>query len=391
MPLTRMPRLLRWFLGAALVLVVLVLLAVGAVYVLSERPLRQTARVIVPPFAVPLPTDSASLAEGQRLAFTRGCTGCHGDRLEGRVLFSEPLVATVPAPNLSALARVANDAELERAIRHGIGRDGRALFAMPSNMYRVLTDQDLARLLGWLRAQPEQTDSLPARSIGPLGRLGFSRQIHPARYYIETDTIPAPPEDPALRAGHYIAWSSCTECHGGALQGDEGTPALGPIATAYSLAEMEEFFRTGLARGGRELSMSAIARDRLSHLRPDEVASLHAISVAQPLMALGLTFENEKVTPNACRKLGSQIQGRVLGTRLGGPSVKTRNETGVESAATATMFASSARPSTFHPSRSARGGRPPLSSQMPSTSPVMPVMMSKLRRSSHLPGTTPSR
>lgn len=273
----RSSRLLRWFLGAALVLVVLVLLAVGALYVLSERQLRRTARVVIPPFAVPLPTDSASLAEGQRLAFTRGCIGCHGERLEGTVLFSEPLVATLPAPNLSTLARVASDAELERAIRHGIGRDGRALFAMPSSMYRVLTDQDLARLLAWLRTQPEQTDSLPARSIGPLGRLGLLRgEIHPTRYYIETETIPAPPEDPALRAGHYIAWSSCTECHGGALQGDEGTPALGPMATAYSLAEMEEFFRTGVAKGGREIDMSAIARDRLSHLRSDEVASFHA-------------------------------------------------------------------------------------------------------------------
>lgn len=273
-----MRRLLRWILGTALVVAVLVLLAVGAIYILSEQQLRRSARVVIPPFATPLPTDSTSLAEGRRLALTRGCVGCHGERLAGTVLFSEPLVATVPAPNLSALARAANDAELERAIRHGIGRDGRALFAMPSSMYRVLTDQDVARLIAWLRTQPEQEDSLPDRSIGPLGRFGFLRgEIHPTRYYIETETIPAPPEDPALRAGHYIAWSSCTECHGGTLEGDpEGTPALGPMALAYSLAEMEEFFRAGLAKGGRENDMSAIARDRLSHLRPDEVASLHA-------------------------------------------------------------------------------------------------------------------
>jgi mono/diheme cytochrome c family protein len=272
-------RLFRWLRNAVAALLALALVAVGGVYALSARELARVSRAEVPPFTLPLPTDSASLAEGERIAFTRGCLGCHGERLQGKVFFSEPGVATLVASNLTTLARQASDADLERAIRHGIGRDGRALFIMPAEMYRVLTDEDVARVIAFIRSVPEATDTLPARTVGPLGRLGLLLgQFHPSRYYIETETIPPPPEDTALRAGHYIAWSSCTECHGGTLAGDgAGSPALGPMALAYSAEEFVEFLRTGTAKGGRELPMmGGVARGRLKNLREEEMLSLHA-------------------------------------------------------------------------------------------------------------------
>jgi cytochrome c553 len=274
-----MPRLLRWLRNAVVAVLALAVVAVAAVYALSSRAMSRAARVEIPPFTMPLPTDSASLAEGERIAFTRGCTGCHGAQLEGKVFFSEPGIATLAASNLTKLTRVATDAELERAIRHGIGRDGRALLAMPAEMYRVLTDEDVARVIAWIRTLPEMPDTLPPRALGPLGRVGLvTGEFRPSRYYIATETIPPVPEDPALSAGHYVAWSSCTECHGGTLEGDgAGTPALMPMAVAYTEEEFAHFMKTGEAKGGRELPMmSGVARGRLSHLLPAEVASLQA-------------------------------------------------------------------------------------------------------------------
>ena len=274
-----MPRLLRWLRNAVVAVLALALVAVGAVYALSSAKIARAARAEIPPFTTPLPTDSASLAEGERIAFTRGCQGCHGAQLDGRVFISERFMATLVASNLTKVARVASDAELERAIRHGIGRDGRALFIMPAEMYRVLTDEDVARVIAWIRSLPEMPDTLPARVIGPGARMGMVLgEINPSRYYIETESIPPVPEDPALRAGHYVAWSSCTECHWGSLEGDGAlTPALMPMAVAYSEEEFAHFMKTGEAKGGRELPMmSGVARGRLSHLLPEEVASLQA-------------------------------------------------------------------------------------------------------------------
>lgn len=134
---------------------VVVLLGAGAVYAKSELELRERVVVDAPLFNTPLPTDSASLAEGERIAWTRGCFGCHGEGATGRVFFSEPRVAHVPAPNLTALVRQRSDAELERAIRWGIKPDSTTLLGMPAEMLRSLSDADLAPVIAWLRSRPQ--------------------------------------------------------------------------------------------------------------------------------------------------------------------------------------------------------------------------------------------
>ncbi|MEE8258295.1 MAG: hypothetical protein V3R20_01240, partial [Sphingomonadales bacterium] len=55
------------------------------------------------PVTLVLPTDAASLEEGERLSRTMGCVGCHEKNLEGQVFFDEPIFARVVAPNISGL------------------------------------------------------------------------------------------------------------------------------------------------------------------------------------------------------------------------------------------------------------------------------------------------
>lgn len=271
-------RLVRW-LGIALgVVVALSVIGVVAVYALSARVLGEVHTVTGAEFAVALPTDSASLAEGERIAWTRGCFGCHGEGVTGRVFFSEAGVAHLPAPNLTRLVRQRSDVELERAIRHGVRPDGTTLFAMPAEMYRSLSDDDLARLLAWLRSLPEAPGETSERSLGPLARVGIvARQYNSSVYYVKTETPLAPPSDSALLLGHYVAISSCTECHGAEMTGVDGSPSIPAVLSAYTHEEFAEFLKTGLAKGGRELPMmSPVARQRLSHLTPSEVESLYA-------------------------------------------------------------------------------------------------------------------
>src|SRR5687767_7428960 len=126
--------ILKWLAILLGTLVVVAAAGYGGVHVAAERVLKKTYDVPLTP--IPVPTDSASLAEGKRLATVRGCYGgCHGSKgLEGEVFFVEPGVARLVAPNLTKVVRQYSDAELERAIRHGVQRDGRSVFAMPSDM-----------------------------------------------------------------------------------------------------------------------------------------------------------------------------------------------------------------------------------------------------------------
>jgi mono/diheme cytochrome c family protein len=118
------------------------------------------------------------------------------------------------------------DDTLARAIREGIGHDGRALFPMmPFERYRTLSDEDLASMVVFLRSLP------PVRNPLPTTRLAF-----PVRYLIrnapEPITQPVPPPDvstPVKRGAYLATIASCTECHTPQQQGEpmSGLPFAG--------------------------------------------------------------------------------------------------------------------------------------------------------------------
>jgi len=98
-----MKRLLRWI-GLALGgLAGLAIIAYVILYVMSERVLQGTYEI--PAVTLAVPTDPASIAEGQRLATTRGCVfGCHGKQAQGEVMIDEPMLAHLVRPTLRPLS-----------------------------------------------------------------------------------------------------------------------------------------------------------------------------------------------------------------------------------------------------------------------------------------------
>ena len=117
-------RLLRWI-GIALGSIVgLAIVAYGVAYALSERVLKHA--YAIPTVAFSVPTDPASIIEGHRLATIRGCVGgCHGKQAEGTVMFDQPMIGRVVAPNLTAAVRKYTDSELAVIIRNGVRPGGR--------------------------------------------------------------------------------------------------------------------------------------------------------------------------------------------------------------------------------------------------------------------------
>ncbi|MGA7401260.1 MAG: c-type cytochrome [Candidatus Sulfotelmatobacter sp.] len=169
------------------------------------------------------------LARGRYLANSvMGCTDCHSDHdwkapgapaLEpklgaGQIFPSAGLPGRVVAPNLTpdpdTGAGTWSDDALARAIREGVGHDGRALFPlMPHEDYHVLSDEDLASIVVYLRSLPPVRNPLPRTEI-----------IFPVNYLIRSVpqpiTAPVPPPDqstPVRRGEYLVRLASCRDCH----------------------------------------------------------------------------------------------------------------------------------------------------------------------------------
>lgn len=272
-------RVLRWC-GVALggVAALVVVAAVG-VYGLSEMQLRRGSSVRAD--AIEIPTDAASIVEGRRLSTVHGCIGCHGAAAGGHLLFDEPLIATIVAPNLTHAIRVRSTREMVTAIRQGVHADtGRTMVVMPSQAFAPLSDADLGRILAYLASLPESRGMEGGVSIGPVGRLGLlAGQYKTSLQLVEEAGPPPEATDAEASVGRYLARTSCAQCHGADLRGASHPEGVAPslrIVAGYSPEAFARLMRTGLGLGDRKLGvMTGWARSYLSSFTDAEVAALY--------------------------------------------------------------------------------------------------------------------
>jgi len=278
--------LLRWIGIAVGSLVGLSIAGYAVVYGLSERILRRTYEV--PAVVLTIPTDPDSIREGRRLATVRGCFhDCHGTEAEGHVLFDDPMIARIVAPNLTAAVRQYSDAQIAVIVRNGVRPDGRSLLVMPAEAFTGMTDADLGRIIAFLKSLPLVSGSGPSVSVGPLGRLGLVTGKFKTVAQLIADAVP-PPEatDQEAQLGRYLARTVCAECHGTSLRGASNPDFTSPdlrVVASYSLEAFTRLLRTGTALGERELgAMSRQARNNLSQLTDSEIAALYSYLHAMP-------------------------------------------------------------------------------------------------------------
>lgn len=273
---------LKWTGFVLLGLAALAATGVLGIYIVMGRDLATRYEIAGEELAVP--SDAASIEEGQRLAQLRGCSGgCHGRTTEGRTLIELFDGTRVVAPDLARVAARYSTAELERAIRHGVRPDGTSVIrVMPSEMLSTLTDRDLGLIIAYLRSEPEGTETLPEQRFGPLARLlgfHFKRQFGSvmAADVIEHEQRPPPDPGDGAEFGRYLADTVCSECHGNDLRGspDGSTPGLA-VVMAYPRDDFEVLMRTGKALGDRELGlMGDVARSRFVRFTDEEITALH--------------------------------------------------------------------------------------------------------------------
>lgn len=278
-----MTKALRWAGYAVGGLLVLILLAAAAVWLLSARALAERVEPQHETLAAPT---AAQLADGPRQLRVLGCMSCHGDNLEGKPLISDAKIAVLNASNLTLIAAKASDQQLARAIRQGLGHDGRSLLVMPSESYQFLTDQEVAALILAIRKLPRTGKEQPPVKVGPIGRLALTTGRLPpipvlADQYRQSRIADFGPEH---AVGRHLVEVNCTGCHGPDLKGKELEPGVFSadlaITGAYDLPQFQALIRTGAAPGGKKLGLMArIAQKDLSHMRDDEIAAIHGYLV----------------------------------------------------------------------------------------------------------------
>lgn len=122
---------------------------------------------------------------------------------------AHPLVAVNLTPDDETGIGLRTDEELERAIRRGIGHDGRRLSrAMPFDYFRHLTDEDVAAVIAYLRSRDPVRNPLPPSSLSPERRADLADRP-PARL----DPLELSSADPVELGRRLVRLSRCEGCH----------------------------------------------------------------------------------------------------------------------------------------------------------------------------------
>jgi mono/diheme cytochrome c family protein len=217
-------KILKWIVIVLGGLVGLLVLALVGLYLIGTSKLNQ--KYEVPVEAISVPAGAQSVELGKHMATIFMCTRCHLDNLGGEVYFEVPGMLSIPTPNLTTgeggIGAAFSDADFVRAIRHGIGKDGQALFLMPSKAFYSISDEDLAVVIAYVKSLPPVNNPMPPKRVELLGRLMMGAGMMPPFAAAQIDHAALAPSAPArgvtVEYGQYLS-HICTECHGANLNG----------------------------------------------------------------------------------------------------------------------------------------------------------------------------
>jgi cytochrome c553 len=277
-------KILKWLGFVVLGFIAVVIFAIMYVHFAFERELDRKYKVSAETLSVSLPTDPAEIAEGKRLAQLTGCIHCHGENLSGAVPVDIPGFARFVAPNLTSILPTYSDAELVGLFRHGVKRDGGGAWLMPSQMLRNLHDEDMARIIAWVRTMPARDGITEHTQIHLMGRvIVVLGKFKSAAQQIEELNAAGAGADIAGR-GAYLVMNLCSECHGQDLKGEEAakSPSLA-VAKGYSAEAFAHLMSSGIGLGDRTFElMTPTAKARFAHLNTDEVDAIYAFLQSRP-------------------------------------------------------------------------------------------------------------
>jgi mono/diheme cytochrome c family protein len=257
-------RSLKW---SAMALAAILAVAISSVSAMTAAGIikQHTRRAPVPDLTVDITPER--IARGNSISDSF-CSGCHsktGNLTGGREIGDEfPIpVGSFTSSNLTPAGALKHwsDGEIFRAIRNGIGADGRWLTVMSYVNAGRLSDEDTIAVIAYLRSLPcggKPTPEPPDR-LNLLGTAMLGAGMLPAGKPVFAGRIDAPPKSPTAEYGEYIlSYQDCRECHGERLTGGvHGQMApVGPglgMVREWKLAEFIATMRTGVDPTGHQI------------------------------------------------------------------------------------------------------------------------------------------
>jgi mono/diheme cytochrome c family protein len=213
---------MRWIKRIAIALVVLV----AAFATLVAVRVGRTFDAPYPELAAT--TDPKMIERGRYLIFGPAhCGMCHGDVARHEQAFageelplSGGFTIAIPPGKFHALNITPDpetgigkrtDGEIVRALRYGVGHDGRAVF--PFMPFQHIADDDMVAILSYLRAQPPVKKAVPARELSVLGKVVVALLLEPEGPSREVRKSIV--EGATAEYGEYLAKdvANCIGCH----------------------------------------------------------------------------------------------------------------------------------------------------------------------------------
>lgn len=299
-----MRKLLKWIgigLGA---IVGLLVVAFVSLSIITAARFNRTYDV--PVSEVAIPDDAAAIARGQHIAENiSACTACHGANLGGDILINDAALGTISPANLTSgqggIGDSYSDADYVRALRNGIGADGKPLLIMPANEFRNMSAADLGAVIAYLKSVAPVDNELPETRLGIIGRILFltSPEALPAIVIDHDDTaLPTAPAEGATQAyGEYlVSIATCAGCHGAQFNGTPGREPGAPPALnltpageliGWTTADFVNTIRNGVTPGGHMLDSEQMPWEFYAGMTDDELAAIFLYLQSLPAVENG--------------------------------------------------------------------------------------------------------
>jgi len=270
-------KVLRWIgIGLGFIMGIVLLAAVGLLVYgsMSFKPTHNR-----PVYQIAADTSPAGVQRGEYLVRSvMGCADCHSPNSPDGELIGisqevneGPISGIFSIPNLTPDMETGlgswSDAEIARAIREGLDKDGVELVLMPSANYHIMSDADVAAIVGYLRYLEPVNNPLPPFSINIVGKALQAMGILGPRSLGDpiTEPVVAPAPGSAAEGEYLVGLGGCRDCHqenlnGGAVPfAGEDTPAASNLTPGGELAgwSKESFItamRTGMTPSGRQMN-----------------------------------------------------------------------------------------------------------------------------------------
>jgi mono/diheme cytochrome c family protein len=237
------------------------------------------------------------IALGERYA--HGCADCHSssgnlplDGSKENFLAGGMPLGVLYAPNLTpaGLLKDWSDADIARAIREGVNKDGQPLMIMPSSAFHALSDADVQALVAYIRSQPPVERDLPQRDLTALAAVFLGSGMFPTSAQPPiTQPVSAPPPGSAAYGEYLTRAMGCRDCHGPNLEGmsgDQGpaAPNLTVIVPNWSEENLMKLFRNGVDPSGNPVSDEMPWKSYGKMFTDDQLKDLYAyLSTLQPI------------------------------------------------------------------------------------------------------------